>query len=70
MLPTLSIVLATSQDWFGHLQPWIDLKYAQGTLIDSIVTSPQWAHLGVTAVIWSVIPLIVGHGFVVPAEVK
>ena len=70
VLPTLSIVLATSQDWFRHLQPWIDFKYAGGTLIDGTVTSQQWAHLGVTAVTWLVIPLIVGLRLVMRAEVK
>lgn len=70
VLPTLSVVLATSQDWFRQLQPWIDFKYAQGTLIDGTVTTQQWAHLGVTAVIWLVIPLAIGLGLVVRAEVK
>lgn len=32
VLPTLSIILATSQEWFRHLQPWIDFKFAGGTL--------------------------------------
>jgi len=70
VLPTLSTVLATSQDWFRHLQPWIDFKYAGGTLIDGTVTSQQWAHLGVAAVIWAVIPLAIGLGLVLRAEVK
>ncbi|MEP7091286.1 MAG: ABC transporter permease, partial [Nocardioidaceae bacterium] len=70
VLPTLSIILATSQDWFRHLQPWIDFNYAGGTLIDGTVTSQQWAHLGVTAVIWLVIPLVIGLRLVLRAEVK
>ncbi|MEP6816110.1 MAG: ABC transporter permease [Marmoricola sp.] len=70
LLPTLSILLAASQDWFRHLQPWIDFKYAGGTLIDGTVTSQQWAHLGVAASIWLVMPLAVGLALVSRAEVK
>ena len=70
LLPTLSVLLATSQDWFRDLQPWIDFKYAQGTLIDGSVTTQQWEHLAVTGVIWLVIPLSIGLGLVVRAEVK
>ncbi len=60
LLPTLSVLLAASQDWFRHLQPWIDFKYAQGTLIHETVTNQQWAHLGVTATPWLVVPLAIG----------
>jgi ABC-2 type transport system permease protein len=70
LLPTLSVLLATSQDWFRHLQPWVDFKFAQGTLIDGSVTTQQWEHLGVTAVIWLIVPLAVGLVAVVRAEVK
>ncbi|MEO3936594.1 ABC transporter permease [Dermatophilaceae bacterium Soc4.6] len=70
VLPTLSTVLATSQDWFRDLQPWIDFKYAGGTLIDGTLTSQQWAHLGVSAIIWVVVPLTVGLRLVLRTEVK
>jgi hypothetical protein len=70
LVPTLSVLLAASQDWFRHLQPWIDFKYAQGTLIDGTVTTQQWEHLAVTAVIWLLVPLSVGLGLVGRAEVK
>ena len=70
VLPTLSIILATSQHWFRDLQPWIDFKLAEGTLIDGTVTSQQWEYLAVTAVIWLVLPLAVGLGLVMKAEVK
>jgi ABC-2 type transport system permease protein len=70
LLPTLSVLLATSQYWFRHLQPWVDFKFAQGTLIDGSVTSQQWAHLGVTAVIWLLVPLAIGLVVVGRAEVK
>lgn len=70
LLPTLSVLLAGSQAWFRDLQPWIDFKYAQGTLIDGTATTQQWQYLGVTSVIWLLIPLSLGLAIVVRAEVK
>lgn len=48
LLPTLFLFLATSQDWFRDLQPWVDFSYAQSPLFDGALTAQQWAHLGVT----------------------
>jgi ABC-type transport system involved in multi-copper enzyme maturation permease subunit len=70
LLPTLALLLAASQDWFRDLQPWVDFDYAQGALFDGALTAQQWGHLGVTGMIWLVIPLTVGLGFVLRAEVK
>jgi hypothetical protein len=70
LLPTLSIILANSQDWFRHLQPWVDFQYAGGTLIDGTVTGEQWAHLATSATMWLAIPLVIGLGLVMRAEVK
>ena len=70
LLPTLAVILAGSQAWFRHLQPWVDFKFAQGTLVDGTVTAQQWAHLGATGVIWLLVPLAIGLTIVVRAEVK
>jgi ABC-2 type transport system permease protein len=70
LLPTLAVILAGSQAWFRDLQPWVDFKFASGALVDGTVTSQQWAHLGVTSVIWLLVPMVVGLAIVVRAEVK
>jgi len=70
LLPTLALLLAVSQDWFRHLQPWIDFDHAQSPLFDGALSTQQWAHLGVTGVIWLVVPLTIGLGLVLKAEVK
>ena len=70
LLPTLALLLATSQEWFRDLQPWVDFHYAQGALLEGPLTAQQWSHLGVTGLIWLVIPLTVGLWFVLRAEVK
>ena len=70
LLPTLALLLAVSQDWFRDLQPWVDFDFAQGALFDGALTAQQWTQLGVTGVVWLVIPLTVGLWFVLRAEVK
>jgi ABC-type transport system involved in multi-copper enzyme maturation permease subunit len=70
VFPTLALLLATSQDWFRDLQPWIDFDHAQSPLFEGALTAQQWTHLGVTASIWLVIPLTVGLASVTRAEVK
>jgi ABC-type transport system involved in multi-copper enzyme maturation permease subunit len=70
LLPTLSLILATSQEWFRELQPWIDFDHAQAALVGGAVTAEQWTHLAATGAIWLVVPLVVGLGLVVRTEVK
>jgi ABC-2 type transport system permease protein len=64
------MILAASQNWFRDLQPWIDFDYAQSALFDGALNGQQWAHLGVTGLIWLVIPLTIGLGSVIRAEIK
>jgi ABC-2 type transport system permease protein len=70
LLPTLSMLLASSQDWFKHLQPWVDFNFAQSALYNGSLTASQWAHLGVTSVGWLVVPTVVGVAMVMRSEVK
>jgi ABC-2 type transport system permease protein len=70
VLPTLSMVLAASQGWFEDLQPWVDFNFAQGNLFNGALTGEQWAQLGVTSVVWLVIPLAIGLRMIMRSEVK
>ena len=70
LLPTLAMLLATSQQWFRDLQPWVDFNYAQGALFNGDLTGEQWANLAVSGVIWLVAPLAVGLAMVMRSEVK
>ncbi len=72
VLPTIFGLLATSQQWFHDLQPWIDTQFAQSGLFvfDQALTGEQWANIAVTGVTWLLIPLAIGLGFVMRAEVK
>lgn len=50
----------------------MNVSYAQGFLFtfDGALNVEQWADIAVTGVIWLVLPLTVGLGFVAKAEVK
>ena len=66
----LSELLATSQDWFSDLQPWVDFNYAQSALFNGDMTGEQWANLAVAGSIWLLAPLAVGVALVMRSEVK
>jgi len=72
LVPTVFGLLATSQQWFHDLQPWVDIQFAQAGLFvfDQSLTGEQWAHIGVTGLTWLLLPMAVGLWFVMRAEVK
>jgi ABC-2 type transport system permease protein len=70
VLPTLSLLLANTQDWWKSAQPWLDFSYAQGPLYEGGLSSTEWANLGVTSLVWLVVPLAVGLALVRRSEVK
>lgn len=70
VLPTLSGLLATGQQWYDDLRPWVDFNYAQSALFNGSPTGEQWANLGVASGIWLVAPLVVGLWLLMRSEVK
>jgi ABC-2 type transport system permease protein len=70
VLPTLSMLLASFQEWWEKAQPWLDFNWAQGQLYDGGLDSSDWAHLGVSGLIWLVVPLAIGLVTVMRSEVK
>lgn len=70
VLPTIFGLLGNFQAWFEKLQPWVDFNYAQSALFNGSLTGEQWAHLGVTGVLWLLLPLTVGVAMVLRSEVK
>jgi len=70
LLPTVAGILASNQEWFRDLQPWVDLNYAQAALFNGSLTGEQWANLAVTAATWLVLPAVVGLRLVMKSEVK
>ena len=70
VLPTLSQLLAAFQEWFRDLQPWVDFNVASSRLYDAAPTGEQWAQLGVTALLWLALPLLLGTVVALRSEVK
>jgi ABC-2 type transport system permease protein len=72
VLPGLAELLAANQKWFADARGWIDVNYAQGQLFmfDGALTGEQWANIGVTAVVWLVLPLLVGLRLLLRSEIK
>lgn len=71
VLVSVTEVLAATQDWFADLRPWVDFNYAQGALTDGAsMTGEAWAQLGVTGLVWLVVPLTIGLWSVLRSEVK
>ena len=70
VLTGLTELLAFNQQWFADIRGWVDFNYSQGSLFEGLVTTQQWAELGVSGLFWLVIPLAVGVRLVLRSEVK
>jgi len=70
LVPTVSGLLATSQQGYRDLQPWVDLNYAQSFLFEGTLTGAQWAHLAVTVAVWLALPALIALRLVTRSEVK
>lgn len=71
VLPTISNALASTQDWFRDNAAWLDFNYAVSRLFeDTGLTGEEWAQIGVTTLVWLVVPLTVGMRFLLRSEIK
>jgi ABC-2 type transport system permease protein len=70
LLPSVSGILAESQKGYRDLQPWVDFNFAQSALFQGTLTGEQWAQVAVTAMMWLVLPALVGLRMVMRSEVK
>jgi ABC-type transport system involved in multi-copper enzyme maturation permease subunit len=71
VLPTAFSILANVWSFLSDRAAWIDLGTAQSPLYDDgNLSGKEWSQLGVTLIIWVVIPFAVGMWRVLRAEVK
>jgi hypothetical protein len=70
LVPTVSGLLAASQEWFAKVQPWVDLDLARSFLFDGMHTGAQWAHLATAVAVWIVLPGLLGLRLVMRSEVS
>lgn len=70
VLTGLTEALAQTQQWFADVRPWIDFNFAQGALFNGTLDATEWANLGVTTVVWLVLPMTFGLWTLMRSEVK
>jgi len=72
VLTGLTELLASSQTWYADIRGWVDVNYAESFLFsfDGGLTAQQWAHLGVTHLLWLVLPLAIGLRLLLRSEIK
>jgi ABC-2 type transport system permease protein len=70
VLPGLSGALAEAQEWWADNAGWFDLNQSRYLLFDSALSATEWTQLGVTTLIWVVLPLAVGLRLVMRSEIK
>lgn len=72
ILPTVAAVLSEVVDGLDKVMPWIEFNTAQMALFtgDYRLTGEEWAQIGVSGLIWLVIPFAIGLRQLVKAEVK
>jgi hypothetical protein len=63
-------VLASSEEWFKDLRPWVDLNLGASWLFEGTLTGEQWTNLTVAVTIWLILPGLVGLRMVMRSEVK
>lgn len=71
VLPNISMALGMVQDWWADNAAWFELNTATFPLFDQEqLTGQMWAQLGVSSLIWLVLPLTIGLRVLMRAEIK
>ena len=70
LLPTVTNLLAESQEWFRDAQPWVNFQWNQQSLFEGGFTGQQWVQLAITATAWLILPMAFGVWRVLRSEVK
>lgn len=71
VIPSVFSIIANVWPALADKAAWLDLGTAQGPLFEAgDLTGEQWAQVGVTTVIWVLLPFLAGLWRVMRAEVK
>ena len=49
-----------SLPFLADAAPWLDTRLAFGPLSQEVLSATQWAHVGTAAVLWVLLPLLIG----------
>jgi ABC-2 type transport system permease protein len=70
VLPTAWSILVQSLSTFHTVAEWLDLGLTSEPLYDYTMTASAWVHLGTSAAVWLLLPLVLGHARLTRHEVK
>jgi ABC-2 type transport system permease protein len=71
ILPTAMLIATSAWSVLADARPWIVMGTATQPLTEvGVLSSTDWAHLGVASLIWIVVPLATGLFRVLRREVK
>lgn len=70
VIGNLLFLLASTQEWYADIDRWINFQFNQTYLFDQDLVAKDWAYLGVSSLLWLVIPLAIGAWTAMRAEVK
>ena len=70
IVPTLFIGAASQWGWAEAVRPWIDFNYSQEPLGSGQLAGINWTQFAMTAVVWFVVPVVLGARRALRAEIK
>ncbi|HYG94303.1 MAG TPA: ABC transporter permease [Nocardioides sp.] len=70
VLPGISTALTEVNDWWFEHGDWFDLNWAATRLFSDQMTAENWAQLGVTSLVWLLLPLAIGLRSLMRSEIK
>ncbi|PSL02123.1 ABC-2 family transporter [Haloactinopolyspora alba] len=76
VVPIVSTAVAGVQEWYADHVHWIDFNtnvnrlFGAGFTGDDALSAQQWFQLGLTGLVWLVVPLTVGLRLALRAEIK
>ncbi|MFL6173191.1 MAG: ABC transporter permease [Marmoricola sp.] len=70
VLPGLFAWGSATIGWFHDSRPWFDFNFDQEPLTNGSLSGAEWAHLGVSGLIWFVLPMMFGIWRLLRTEVK
>jgi ABC-2 type transport system permease protein len=60
VLPTVVTILVTTVGALAWVRDWLDLSTTTVPLYDGTLAGEGWAHVGTSAAVWLLLPLVVG----------
>lgn len=70
MLPTLWSILGSTVSWLKDASAWLDTQSTLAPLYEGAMVGDDWAKLGVSVLVWVVLPLIAGLVRLNRSEIK